>query len=294
MKVDISQTRTNQQGFESIARLYEEAKDLSFDTVELNFSSCSWFDANMAAPLGGILTLLSDEFNGIEIRGVPSDIESVLCKNEFLSHYGYAKRLDSYGTVVPYRRFDLSDERIFAAYITKFSAGKGIPTMTPLLKKKFNESIGELFANAMMHSTSQRGVFCCGQYFPQKKRFDMCIADTGSGFVGAIYNAFQLKVDSIKAMKFCLKEGNTTKKNEPGGLGLKLLKQFITLNKGRIVIVSNQGYYEYSDKGEQLQALSCTFPGTCVNLEVNTADLASYRLCSESTSIDNSRSGKKR
>jgi len=281
MKVDISQTRTNQQGFELIARLYEEAKDLSFDTVELNFSSCSWFDANMAAPLGGILTLLSDEFNGIEIQGVSPGIESILCKNEFLSHYGYSKRMDSYGTVVPYRRFDLSDERIFAAYITKYSAGKGIPTMTPLLKRKFHESIGELFANAMMHSTSRRGVFCCGQYFPQKNRFDMCIADTGSGFVGAIYNAFQLKVDSLKAMKFCLKEGNTTKQDEPGGLGLKLLKQFISLNRGRIVIVSNQAYYEYAGNEEQFHALGCTFPGTCVNLEINTADYSSYRLSSE-------------
>ena len=38
-------------GFNQLARLHAATKDLFFDTVELDFSLCSWFDANMAAPL---------------------------------------------------------------------------------------------------------------------------------------------------------------------------------------------------------------------------------------------------
>jgi len=175
----------------------------------------------------------------------------------------------------------LNEIRFFAAYVQEFTQGKGIPAMTPELRRRFHEGIGELFANAVTHSESRLGAFSCGQYFPKKKRFDFCIADAGSGFQGAIERVFELHVDSLKAMRFCLTKGNTTKQNEPGGLGLKLLKNFIALNEGRIVIVSNQAYYEFSKDLEDFQLLDDAFPGTCVNIEINTADSKNYRLSSE-------------
>lgn len=62
---------------------------------------------------------------------------------------------------------------------------------------------------------------------------------------------------------------------------LKLLKEFIRLNKGRIVIVSNKALYECSASSETFRTLDHTFPGTCVNLEINTSDTANYSLKSE-------------
>ncbi len=183
------------------------------------------------------------------------------------------------GTVVPYRRFQLNENRSFIEYVQQHTQGKGIPTMTPLLLRKFHESIGELFSNAAIHSQSTTlGVFSCGQYFPSQQHFDFCIADVGGGFVGAIRKAFNLEVESLKAMRFCLTEGNTTKLNEPGGLGLKLLKKFIDKNGGSIVIVSNQAYYEFSGGKETFYTMIHPFPGTTVNIRIDTTDKKCYRL----------------
>lgn len=281
MKFSIRETRTNRAGFNQLARLHAATKDLFFDTVELDFSLCTWFDANMAAPLGAVLARITDDVNDVTIGGISPGVRQILSKNEFLKAYGFPPVPDLHGTVVPYRRFQLSEDRYFTEYVQQFTQGKGIPTMSPMLRRKFHESIGELFANAMMHSQSRLGVFSCGQYFPQKECFDFCIADAGEGFVGAIHRAFGMNVDSLKAMRFCLGENNTTKQTEPGGLGLKLLKRFIELNRGRIVIVSNQACYEFSSGGEKFENLEQPFPGTCVNIEIDTADSKNYRLTSE-------------
>lgn len=281
MKHSIRETRTDRAAFNQLARLHSATKDLCFDTVDLDFSLCPWFDANMAAPLGAVLARITAEMNEVRVLSPAAGIQKILSKNEFLKQYQFDPVSDNYGTVVPYRRFQLSEDRYFTEYVQQFTHGKGIPTMAPALRRKFHEGIGELFANAMMHSESRLGVFSCGQYYPQRKCFVFCIADAGSGFVGSIRRAFELEVDSLKAMRFCLGQSNTTKRTEPGGLGLKLLKRFIELNRGRLVIVSNQAYYEFSGCGEKFENLEQPFPGTCVNIEIDTADSRNYRLTSE-------------
>lgn len=278
MKAGISDIKTDLKGFGRLAQLNAEVEDLLFERLDLDCSGCSWFDANMSAPLGVILARVADDLNDVTITGVAPTIQKILSKNAFLSNYGFPAISDTYGTVVPYKRFDRKDDRYFASYVNQYTQGKGIPSMSPLLKRKFHEAIGELFANAITHSESRLGIFACGQYFPNNQCFDFCIADAGSGFVGAIQRAFGMEVDSLKAMKFCLKEGNTTKRNEPGGLGLKLIKDFIELNKGRLVIVSNSAYYEFSHDGEKFEELGSFFPGTCINIEINTADRSTYHL----------------
>ena len=67
----------------------------------------------------------------------------------------------------------------------------------------------------------------------------------------------------------------------PGGLGLKLLREFVRLNEGRIQIVSDRGYWECDTNGENAVRMEQSFPGTVVNLEINTADTKSSYLKSE-------------
>ena len=68
---------------------------------------------------------------------------------------------------------------------------------------------------------------------------------------------------------------------QPGGIGLKFLKDFIAQNQGKIQLVSRFGFYEFKDNQESFQKLSNDFPGTVVNLEINTADTNTYILGSE-------------
>ena len=281
MILPIRETRTDKNGFQQLANLYQQTKDLFIEEITFDFDRCLWFDANMAAPLGMLLARVVDGFNDIKLINIPMGIRKILSKNVFLKGYGFPQMEDNHGTVVPYRRFQLNDDRSFTEYVQTFTHGKGIPSMTQALRRKFYESIGEIFSNAALHSKSHKGVFCCGQYYPQQQHFDFCMADAGHGFVGAIEQAFDVRVSSRRALEFCLGEGNTTKQDTPGGLGLKLLKKFIELNGGKIVIVSNAGYYQFSRDDEVFDTLAHPFPGTCVNIQIDTADKCCYRLSNE-------------
>ena len=92
---------------------------------------------------------------------------------------------------------------------------------------------------------------------------------------------------SSEAIKWALKEGNSTKKDrQPGGLGLKLIKDFINLNTGKMQIISRFGYYEFSQGEFSVSDMDHDFPGTCVNIEINTQDSNSYCLQTELNNKD--------
>ncbi len=65
------------------------------------------------------------------------------------------------------------------------------------------------------------------------------------------------------------------------GFGLKLIRDFITKNKGRIIIVSDAGYWELRAGRVSIRTFSRPFPGTVVTFEINTADTSSYALAEE-------------
>ena len=83
-------------------------------------------------------------------------------------------------------------------------------------------------------------------------------------------------------IEWALQYGNTTKTgNISGGLGLDIILEFIKLNKGKIQIISSDGYWEYR-KGESFtNNFPKAFPGTIANLEFNLDDPSRYRLREE-------------
>ena len=90
-----------------------------------------------------------------------------------------------------------------------------------------------------------------------------------------------------EAIEWATRESNTTKReNIPGGLGLKLLREFIDLNHGRLQIVSDAGYWRRRSQRTTTARLEHPFPGTVVSVEINTADQNSYGLSSELTTDD--------
>ena len=237
----------------------------------------------MAAPLDAILCRSSKRIIKTSITKIPNQIEIILKKNQFLAKFGYPTLLDSNQTTLPFKQFQLKTGSLFSMYLDQFLKGKGIPQMTHALTKKFRHSLLELFQNAAMHSESEYGIFVCGQFYPYKQRLDFTIADAGIGIRETVRRYFQNKISSCSAIRWALAEGHTTKRGQkqPGGLGLKLIKDFIQLNQGKIQIVSRFGFYEYSTAGESFSKMEEDFPGTCVNIEINTADKNSYCLNSE-------------
>lgn len=288
MRVALPEIRHNQAGFEALVRLYAQTKDCLFDDIEIDTSAVSWFDADMCAAFGAILYRLSENLNTVRLTNIRSSIEAILSKNGFLSHYGREKIPDRWGTTIPYQRFDVKDDRYFAGYIeTELMHRSEIPAMSPGLLKKFRESIFEIFSNAVLHSRTEQGIFSCGQFFPARHQLDFSVADLGIGIRQNVKENTGLDLAPEEAIVWATEGRNTTKRGQiPGGLGLKLLGEFIDLNGGRIQIVSGAGYLRRG-KGKTVAArLSQPFPGTVVSVEINTADIQSYALTSELSEAD--------
>jgi len=284
-RFQLPEIRTSLEGYEQISSLYADYKESDVDEVEIDFSHCGWFDANMCAALRVLLVRMEAEGTKIKMVGLPSNslLTSILCKNRFLAAYGYPSKPDYNGTIIPHQQFEPTGAKEFHVYLNTYWKGKGIPPMSKALTRRFKESIHELFENAASHSDTRHGIFATGQYFPKKGRLDFMLADAGIGIRRKIKRELGKTMPSSNAIVWALAEGNTTRKGGvPGGLGLKLIREFITQNDGRLQIVSDRGYWEFEEGEEFSGQMENSFPGTVINIEINTNDTSSYILSSES------------
>ena len=266
----------SREGFENLAKLWSLASVLAHSVLELDFSNCTSFDANMAAALGAVLALVADKPNRIEIVNISASIEHSLRRNQFLTNYGYPP-LEAGATVLPFRQFQLTDERTFIEYLRDHLPGKGFPQLRGGAGKVFQQSIFEVFQNSVAHSDSRLGVFVCGQLFPKELRLNLTVSDAGIGISRKV-RAFNgnSQLTSEAAIRWALEGGNTTRAGRrPGGVGLKFLQEFVRRNGGDFQIASEDAIYG-ADTG--YDKLSYGLPGTTVNFEINTADTQSYHL----------------
>lgn len=290
MKLTLPDTdiRHDQSGFQAMVQFEAKTKNCLFEAVEIDMASVTWFDADMCAAFGAILYRLGENLNTVSLTNIRPNVTNILSKNGFLSHYGREKVPDRWGTTIPYRRFDVKDDRYFADYIENELIHRGeMPAMSEGLLKKFRESIFEIFSNAVLHSRTELGIFSCGQFFPRRSRLDFSVVDLGIGIRRNIKDNKGLDLASEAAIAWATQGRNTTKSGQvPGGLGLKLLGEFIDLNGGCIQIVSDAGYWRRQNRTTVTAPLSYAFPGTVVSVEINTADKNSYKLISELSSTD--------
>lgn len=283
MITQVNTIRSDYHGFNALAQIALTTSQIELDTVVFDFSSCAFFEANMTAPLHVIVARNYDRLNDVEIVNVQESILLILRKNHFLERFGYSNACDCNQTTLPFKIFKLSAAEQFVEYLEKYMQGRGIPQMSPVLSKKFRQSLLEIFQNAALHSESESGIFVCGQFYPQKQRIDFTIADAGIGIRQNVRRYLRDKsISSCEAIQWAMAEGNTTKTGcHPGGLGLKLIKDFIVLNNGKLQIVSRHGFYQFSAHGENVTKMKNDFPGTCMNIEIKTSDTCQYCLKSE-------------
>ena len=284
----LSPVRSNCTGFESLGGLAAATRDLFADELQLDMSQVGFFDANMAAPLGAVLAGVTDNFNRVKVVAVPERVRQILQKNRSLTHFQFKPLDDVNRTTMPFRRFRLSDEGAFEAYMRRQLRGKGMPVMSEGASSLFKRKVFEVYQNAVIHSESELGVFVCGQFFPQQNRLDFTIADAGSGIRDSVRRYFKnRKIGSIPALKWALQPSHTTKRGpQPGGLGLEFLQNFSRLNGGKVQIASRLGFYEFDSGAEIFRKMSADFPGTVVTIEINTADTTVYSLPAEFTPQD--------
>lgn len=264
-------------GYSTLINMYTNLKSLWWDNIEISFENVTFISANIGAMAGALFTKLK-ESNNLTLINIAPKVEKALSQNEFLSYFGFPVCYDYYNTTIPYKVFDMKDSRYFTDYINRrLLLKEAMPEMNTELKNKFSEGLLELFSNAQIHSETKDGIFVCGQFFPQKEKIEFTIVDLGIGMKNKINKEMGCDFDSVEAIQWAM-DSNTTKKDAPGGLGLQILRNFVFLNGGKIQIVSNSGYCLFNKDNTIEFKLDNEFPGTVVNIEINTNDTNTYSL----------------
>lgn len=280
---DLRDIHSSFQDYIQCINLYCEHKNKRLQSIPVNLYQ--WFNANMAAPLGGVLDLLIENTNEVIFEYIDSNIKKILQKNGFLSHFGYVNQVDNHNTTIKYQKMKPEDGRYFREYVsTQFVNRAELPSMSVSLRKRMIKILMELFVNAQMHSKTKH-IYTCGQFFPKHHTIEFCIVDTGIGFRQNFISRFERKISSVDAIRWAIKDRTTTKVGTTGGMGLAILHEFIQLNKGKLQIISHDGFYEY-DNSENLKTFENHFPGTIVNVLFRTDDTNNYSLASEKNITD--------
>ena len=276
---ELSYIKNTFESYQRLISFYYEHKEKLFETIPLSIDT--WFDANMCSALGGLLDKLSENFNTIDIQYINPRIETILLKNDFLSYFGRQRIVDQYHTTIRYLKLNPTDGKYFNSYIINELIGRAeLPRMSVMVKQKMAEAIYEIFVNAQMHSATDR-IYTCGQFFPSKNIIEFSITDTGIGFKNKVNQRFNSNLSSVQAIQWAVKDRHTTKEGMTGGIGLAFIKEFIQMNKGKMQIVSDDGFYQFDNQGEQTRLFNGIFSGTIVNLQFRTDDESSYILTKE-------------
>jgi len=274
----LSNIHNDLNGFNKLVKFYNEHENDFLESIDIELRD--WFDANLCAVLGAILDKIHG-FNDINFIFIQNAIKTILQKNNFLSFYGYPRIHDTYNTTIEYKKLKPSDSRYFNEYLENDLLRRSeLPSMSDAVHDKISESIQEIFVNAQYHSETEF-IYTCGQLFPKDYRLNFTIVDTGIGFARRIEKDLGYNIGSTDAIRWAITKGHTSKHGVPGGLGLDLLKEFVTENQGKIQIVSGNALYEFANGQEKFCELSGYFDGSVVSMTFKTDDPKTYRFANE-------------
>jgi dGTP triphosphohydrolase len=274
------------EGYSFLAKLHHDLCVLEQETIVLDFKDNTWFEANLCAALGAIINKASNNFNHILLSNLNNQLESIFSRNHFLASFGGYQIEDFNNTTIKYRRNKIQEDKLIKEFLDKELIDKpDFPRLSIAARSEIIRSIFEIYSNAVIHGACDY-VYSCGQFYPNKRppRIDFTIVDIGRTIKGNVAEFLGQEVSGLKAIEWALKENNTTKPKEnniPGGLGLKIIRDFTRLNNGKLQIVSSDGFWQLSHGQEQSLKLNNSFPGTLVNLEFNLDDQSFYYLTEE-------------
>lgn len=284
--IDIPDIKSNFDGYNYLCSLYHQLKNCKDKYITFNFSKANFIEANLCALIGTIFEMLEENNNIISLENINHKIANILRRNSFLIKYGYPTLNDRFDTSLKYERLNPQEETKFYGYIKDELFSKtDFPSLSNKLKSEITKNFFELYENARTHGKCNF-IHICGQFFPKapKKPLHFTIVDKGITIKENVCNFLAESLSGSETIQWAIVRGNSTKQ-EVGGLGLGIIFDFINLNKGKIHIVSADGYYEFSNGQETTKTLSNPFEGTLVNLTFDLTDKHHYYL--EEESLDN-------
>lgn len=269
--------RCDAKTFASFGEIYLLASATRPPVFTINCAHLAFCNGNLSAALSVVHNQLSGFGTGLRLDQMQPGVRSIL-NDAGLFGSGYQRPRPS---VIPLTPFRAGESTRFDLYARKGLETRGLPTMSRQLADRFFLGIHELFTNFEIHSQSGRGAMACGQLYPQLGRVEMTLVDHGVGIPSEIMKRGYASTPQA-AIAWAMSGTNTTRAGDvPGGLGLKILREFITLNGGELTIASQGGFWKETAGRVDMRPLPHPFPGTAVTIVVNTKDTQSYRLTNE-------------
>jgi len=225
------------------------------------------------------LDQLFQKYNGIKSTQLNSKHTSAnrylqQCEFKYLNTIAKLSKRFPQKYIAPIKRFsgynELDDQ--FVVWVQN-TIIKHIPKVNGKLEQKIIESLWEITQNSLSHSESNFGVSACGQYYPEKKYFEIAFVDCGCGIATKVGKYLNNKLDDSDFIEWAMLEGNSTLNKQAAGLGLHIFRQFIKLNSGAFQIVSGNGYFGNMESSQDEKfSISNFLPGTIVNIRINLDD----------------------
>lgn len=278
------------EGYDFIVTWINNYKDVIDSEITFDFQKVTFLEANLCALIGTIFELLESKNNKISLLNINTAIETILRKNAFLLPFGYERIDDHYDTSLTYMKFTPKDDSGFYDYIQNELLSKPqFPSHSEKLGKEITRNIFEIYENARTHGKCDY-IHTCGQFFPRKvdKPLHFTIVDKGVNIKQNVSSYLNKDIDSADAIEWAMIKGNTTKTGvTSGGLGLSVIFEFIKLNRGKIQIISSDGFYEFKNGNVAKKKLNSIFDGTIVNIKFKLNDSNHYILKQEIEDFEN-------
>jgi len=264
---------TDYSGYKRLIDFYHEANKYKNQTIHICIAKLDWIDANLSALLDAILYKLSKE-NQLCFT---IDFEKAKTKFDVLLRNGFVKTnspiIDSQRSTLPNMHFEIADSNTYIKYLEQWLLHhRGFPEKYAALKDSLIEHLIEVFCNSHYHAGSDYPFFVSGQFFPRQKCLIFTMVDLGEGFLPKISQVEPTIQNSVEAIQWAIKKGNSTKQKMeqiPGGLGISGLLKYCSEANGGIQIVTGDGFWNSEDstsifaKGRKINK---PFVGTTVNL----------------------------
>lgn len=263
--------------FEVLYRIYSECQRWN-GLVLFDFTGCEFIRPNAATFLCGLIFWreATRKQSLIQWATIKRKVMTTLLENGFRSLFESPQKvmlgrrvLD--GTVrnaIPIRHFSAaSPEDEVVEYLVRDWLGRGWVNLSKDLAGEIIGNVWEILANSFEHSESPVGLFICGQHYPTRHELALSVADFGVGIPGKVRRYLNEPRKSAQdAFRWALTRGNTTRQGRPGGLGLDMLKEFISVNDGEMAVYSRDGYFRWFGENDEYGEMPSDFRGTMINL----------------------------
>ena len=276
--------KSNYEGYKFFIKLYYSLHDYQKKNYIINFEQTKTFEANLSAILRAINDTGREKGKNIEIINAKNTVKDHFILNGFFENQNQTRESYSATMVIPFNKFTPFQDIEFMQYVAeKMLSNPNFPEHSKMLSKKINTSIFELFENARTHGNC-KNIYTCGQITDEggNARLDFTIVDMGKTIKNNVNEYLGEELNGTDAISWAMESGHTTKTGDiSGGLGLDIIFEFIKLNKGKIQIVSSDGYWEFSNNEVIEKKFEKPFLGTIANIEVNLNDKSKYKLKEE-------------